>query len=52
MSILRQQTKTGSSRDKDKWQDLGCILKVESSGFIDALDNMGMEGKYKVKNYF
>lgn len=52
MAMLMQQIKTGSSRDKEKWQNLGYILKVESREFIDALDSMGVEGKDKIKNYF
>ena len=52
MAMLMQQIKTGSSRDKEKGQNSGYILKVESRQFTDALDSMGVEGKDKTKNYF
>lgn len=50
--IVMQQTRTSSSRDEEKWQHLGCILKAKSRGFVDALDGMGVEGKNQMKNYF
>lgn len=52
MAISRQQTKTGSSKDEEKRQELGYILKAESRGFIDALGSMDVEGKTKIKNCF
>lgn len=41
--MVLQQTRTSSSRDEEKWQHLGCILKAESRGFVDALDSLGVE---------